>query len=150
MRKARKSPNRCPLTARKVKSLTFCLLLLLPIPVNAAQEFKFVNTFGGKGAGEAQFAKTLFMAFGPDRAIYVTDTDNFRIQKFNETGAFAFDIQMKAESEFRFINPTGISRAILGTTRPRHPHQAQRARHRTLPPYLVCAHLFFVQCLSLG
>lgn len=82
---------------------------MLPIHVNAAQEFKFVNAFGGKGAGEAQFANTLFMAFGPDAGIYVTDTDNFRIQKFNEMGAFVFDIQMQAESEFRFINPTTIA-----------------------------------------
>ena len=92
-----------------MKNLTFCLLLLLPIPVNAAQEFKFVNAFGGKGAGEAQFAKTLFMAFGPDGTIYVTDTDNFRLQKFNVTGDFVFDIKMEAESEFRFINPTAIA-----------------------------------------
>ena len=80
---------------KNLKNLTFCLLLLLSMPVNAAQEFKFVNAFGEKGAGEAQFAKTLFMAFGPDGAIYVTDTDNFRIQKFNGTAEFAFDIQMK-------------------------------------------------------
>ena len=77
--------------------------------VNAAQEFKFVRAFGGKGEGDAQFAKTLFMAFGPDGAIYITDTDNFRIQKFDETGSFVFDIQMEADSEFRFINPTDIA-----------------------------------------
>ena len=77
--------------------------------VNAAQEFEFVGEFGGKGEGDAQFAQTLFMAFGPDGAIYVTDTDNFRIQKFDETGSFVFDIQMEAESEFRFINLTDIA-----------------------------------------
>ena len=92
-----------------VKNLIICLLLLIPIHINAAQEFKFVNAFGGKGAGESQFAKTLFMAFGPEGAIYVTDTDNFRIQKFNEMGVFVFDIQMEAESAFRFINPTAIA-----------------------------------------
>lgn len=92
-----------------VKNLIICLLLLIPIHINAAQEFKFVNTFGGKGAGESQFAKTLFMAFGPEGAIYVTDTDNFRIQKFNEMGGFVFDIQMEAGSDFRFINPTAIA-----------------------------------------
>lgn len=92
-----------------LKNLTFCLLLLLPMHINAAQEFKFVDAFGGKGEGEAQFAKTLFMAFGPDGAVYVTDTDNFRIQKFNEIGEFVFDIQMEAESAFRFIKPTAIA-----------------------------------------
>ena len=98
----------------KLKNLIICLLLLFPIHVNAAQEFEFVVEFGGKGEGEAQFAETLFMTFGPDGAIYVVDTDNFRIQKFNETGGFLFGIQMETESEFRFINPTVIA---VGTDR---------------------------------
>ena len=93
----------------KLKNLIICLLLLFPIHVNAAQEFEFVVEFGGKGEGEAQFAETLFMAFGPDGAIYVVDTDNFRIQKFNAIGSFLFDIQMETESEFRFINPTAVT-----------------------------------------
>lgn len=92
-----------------LKNVIFCLLFLFPMYVNAAQEFKFVNEFGEKGEGEAQFAKTLFMAFGHDGAIYVTDTDNFRIQKFDETGSFEFDIQMEEDSKFRFINPTDIA-----------------------------------------
>ena len=92
-----------------LRNLMFSLLFLVPIYVNAAQEFKFISEFGGKGEGQAQFATTLFMAFGPDGAIYVTDTDNFRIQKFDETGNFVFDIQMEEESEFRFINPTDIA-----------------------------------------
>ena len=92
-----------------LKNLTLCLLFLLPMHINAAPEFEFVSEFGGKGEGEAQFAETLFMAFGPDNAIYVADTDNFRIQKFTEMGGFVFDIQMETESEFRFINPTAIA-----------------------------------------
>ena len=80
------------------------------MPLDAAQEFKFVNAFGGKGGeGQAQFAATVFMAFGADGAIYITDTDNFRIQKFSETGAFLFDIQMQMDSTFRFINPTATA-----------------------------------------
>ena len=92
-----------------LKNLMLCLLCLFPMSVSAAQEFKFVSEFGGKGEGEAQFAKALFMAFGSDGAIYVTDTDNFRIQKFDENGNFVFDIQMEEESEFRFLNPTDIA-----------------------------------------
>lgn len=98
----------------KLKNLIICLLLLFPVHVNAAQEFEFVVEFGGKGEGEAQFAETLFMAFGPDGAIYVVDTDNFRIQKFNEIGSFLFDIEMETDSEFRFINPTAVT---VGTDR---------------------------------
>jgi hypothetical protein len=97
-----------------LKNLMLCLLFLFPIHVSAAQEFRFVSEFGGKGEEQAQFATTLFIAFGPDGAIYVTDTDNFRIQKFDETGSFVFDIQMDGESEFRFINPTDIA---IGTDR---------------------------------
>ena len=93
----------------KLKNLTLCLLLLFPISLSATEEFKFVSEFGGKGEGEARFAETLFIAFGPDGAVCITDTDNFRIQKFDETGRFIFDIQMEAESEFRFINPTDIA-----------------------------------------
>ena len=77
--------------------------------LDAVQEFKFVNAFGGKGEAQAQFAETVFMAFGADGAIYITDTDNFRIQKFSETGGFLFDIQMQTDSTFRFINPTATT-----------------------------------------
>lgn len=92
-----------------LKNLTLWLLFLIPMHLNAAPEFKFVSEFGGKGEGEAQFAETVFMAFGADGAVYVADTDNFRIQKFDETGAFIFDIQMQTDSPFRFINPTAIA-----------------------------------------
>lgn len=93
----------------KLKILTFSILLLIPLSLNAAQEFKFVGEFGGKGEGKAQFAKNLFIAFGPDGAVYLTDTDNFKIHKFNEAGVFVFDIQMADSSAFRFINPTAIA-----------------------------------------
>lgn len=92
-----------------LKNLTLCLLFLIPMHLSAAPEFKFVSEFGGKGEGEAQFAETVFMAFGADGAVYVADTDNFRIQKFDETGAFIFDIKMQTDSTFRFINPTAIA-----------------------------------------
>ena len=93
----------------KLKILTLSILLLIPLSLRAAQEFKFVGEFGGKGEGEAQFAKTLFMAFGPDGAIYITDTDNFKIHKFTETGVFVFNIEVADSSAFRFIKPTAIT-----------------------------------------
>ena len=93
----------------KLKTLTFFILLSIPLSLNAAQEFKFASEFGGKGEGEAQFAKTLSIAFGPDEAIYVTDTDNFKIHKFNQAGVFVFDIKVTDSSDFRLLNPTTIA-----------------------------------------
>ena len=93
----------------KLKTLTFFILLSIPLSLNAAQEFKFVGEFGGKGEGEAQFAKTLSIAFGPDQTIYVTDTDNFKIHKFNQAGVFVFDIKVTDSSDFRLLNPTAIA-----------------------------------------
>lgn len=85
------------------------MLLLLPVSAGAAQEFEVVGAFGGKGEGEGAFGQMLFTAFGADGAVYVTDTDNFRIQKFSESGGFVFAIQMAADSPFRFIRPTAIA-----------------------------------------
>ncbi|MCY4403017.1 MAG: NHL repeat-containing protein [Candidatus Poribacteria bacterium] len=89
--------------------LILSILLLIPLNLNAANEYKFVGEFGGKGEEKAQFAKTLFMAFGQDSGVYVTDTDNFKIHKFNNDGALVFDITVTDPSVFRFIHPTAIA-----------------------------------------
>ncbi len=90
----------------KLKTLMLSILLLIPLCLNAAQEFQFVREFGGKGEGEAQFAETLSIAFGSDGAIYVTDTNNFKIHKFNAVGVFVFDIEVTESASFQFIKPT--------------------------------------------
>ena len=92
-----------------IKTASFFLLFYLPIYLNAAQEFEYVGEFGGKGEGEAQFAKTLYVAFGNDGTIYITDTIHFKIHKFTAEGNFTFDIKMEDSSDFRFINPTAIT-----------------------------------------
>ena len=89
--------------------LILSILLLMPLSIKAANEFKFVGEFGGKGEGKGQFAKTLFMAFGQDGSVYVTDTDNFKIHKFNDVGTFVFDIKTTEDAPFRFLNPTAIA-----------------------------------------
>lgn len=92
-----------------LKNLTFFLFFLISLSLHAAPTFEFVGEFGGKGEQEGRFAKNVFMAFGPDGAVYITDTDNYRIQKLNRAGTFIFDIQMEDSAAFRFINPTAIA-----------------------------------------
>ena len=97
-----------------LRILLLSTLLLIPLSLNASQEYKLVGEFGGKGEGEAQFAPTLFMAFGPDGDIFVTDNENFKIHKFSETGEFLFDIEVTDASKFQFLNPTATT---IGTDR---------------------------------
>lgn len=92
-----------------LRNLLLSILLLVPLCLNAAQEYKYIGEFGGKGEGKAQFAETLFMAFGTDGDIYVTDTENFKIHKFSKSMEYIFDIEVEDTSKFRFINPTAIA-----------------------------------------
>lgn len=91
------------------RNLLLSILLLIPLSLNAAQEYRFVGEFGGKGEGKAQFAETLFLAFGIDGEVFVTDNANFKIHKFSESGEFLFDIEVTDTSKYRFINPTATT-----------------------------------------
>ena len=91
------------------KSLITIFLFLLPINLLALQEYTFLNEFGEKGEGEGQFAKKLFTTFDNEGNIYITDTENYKIHKFNKTGTFVFEIKVTESSNFRFINPTSIT-----------------------------------------
>ena len=57
------------------------------------QEVKFVKEFGGKGKQTGRFGETVFIAFDRNGGIYVTDTDNSRIQKLDANGHFLFEIK---------------------------------------------------------
>jgi len=77
--------------------------------VSAHQEVKFVKGFGGKGKQAGQFGESLFIAFDGDGGIYVTDTDNARIQKLDAHGQFIFEIKSTDSEKFTFIYPTDIA-----------------------------------------
>ncbi len=92
-----------------LKSSIIVFLFILPFNLFAAQEYTFLYEFGEKGEGEGQFAKKLFTAFDNEGGIYITDTENYKILKFNETGRFISEIKVTKSSDFRFINPTSIT-----------------------------------------
>ena len=87
----------------------FIASLLVQSIVSAHQEVKFVKGFGGKGKQAGQFGETVFIAFDRNGNIYVTDTDNSRIQKLDANGQFIFEIKSTDPEKFVFINPTDIA-----------------------------------------
>ena len=88
--------------------LIVVLILAMPVAVHAHREIKFIQEFGGKGEQGGQFAENVYIAFDREGGIYITDTDNFRIQKLNPKGQLQFEIQTSA-GQFTLINPTDIA-----------------------------------------
>jgi len=80
----------------------------------AHQEVEFVQEFGGKGEQGGHLAEDVFIAFDRQGGIYITDTDNFRLQKLNSKGQLQFEIKTIPE-QFRLINPTDIAVSEDGT-----------------------------------
>lgn len=89
--------------------------LLIHSLAAAHREVRFAQEFGGKGEGEGEFAPTTSIAFDRQGGIYITDTDNFRIQKLDANGRFQFEIQTTAPEKFTFLHPTDIAVGKDGT-----------------------------------
>ena len=90
------------------------LILTIPAAARAHREIKFIQEFGGKGEQGGQFAENVYIAFDKEGGIYITDTDNFRIQKLDSDGQLQFEIQTSAE-KFTLISPTDIAVGSDGT-----------------------------------
>lgn len=96
-------------TFRVTIYLSFALLMLQSA-VYAHREAQFVTAFGGKGEAEGKFAKETYLAFDREGNIYVSDTENYRIQKFDGNGKFLLQIDgQKEDAGFAFQNPTDLA-----------------------------------------
>ena len=88
--------------------------LISPL-ADAHKEVKFIREFGGKGEGEAEFAKKTAFAFDRDGGIYIADTENLRVQKLASDGSFLFEIKGTDPDKFLFSNPMDIAVGMDGT-----------------------------------
>ena len=52
------------------------------------EEYSFISKMGSKGSGDGQFITPHTVAFDSSGNMYVTDTKNSRVQKFDSNGTF--------------------------------------------------------------
>jgi len=70
---------------------------------------KFLRTFGGPGSGPGQFLNPQGISVDPAGNIYVADTGNHRVQKFDLHGRYLEEIGGFGWEEGQFNRPTGLS-----------------------------------------
>jgi len=66
-------------------------------------------TFGEPGTGYGQMAHPTNLVFGPDGTLYVTDTNNFRVQQFTPEGEFLRQIGSAGTGFGNFARPKGVA-----------------------------------------
>ncbi|HID94901.1 MAG TPA: hypothetical protein EYP53_02440 [Candidatus Latescibacteria bacterium] len=94
--------------------LSVALLLLVATIVTATKgeavgRLRFEEEFGGKGTGIGQFGEEIYLAFGSDGTIYVTDTDNRRVQRLGPT-----PLEIKPSEKVTFNHPRSLAVDVDG------------------------------------
>ena len=76
-----------------------------------APDGTLVNSWGSGCSGPSQFEFPLGIAAGPDGSVYVADTRNHRVQKFDENGNFErqWGSEGTGESQFNSDAPSGVA-----------------------------------------
>jgi len=78
-------------------------------PAAPPSGFEFVRSFGGTGNGPGQLRYPRGISLDPSGYIYVADTGNHRIQKFDSEGRFLEEIGGFGYEPGRFSSPTGLT-----------------------------------------
>jgi len=68
-----------------------------------------LNKFGKRGTADGDFLHPTNLALGPDNHLYVTDTSNYRVQKFTLDGKFVRSYGGIGTALGRFARPKGIA-----------------------------------------
>ncbi|MBI4321284.1 MAG: TIGR03663 family protein [Chloroflexi bacterium] len=75
----------------------------------AIQGITGAQLWGSKGTESSQFQEPKGVAVGPDGSVYVVDTGNHRVQKFDESGQFLLAWGQKGQAQGEFAEPWGIA-----------------------------------------
>lgn len=76
---------------------------------NNTDTFQFVKEIGNNGSNDGQFYSPTDIALGSDENIYVIDTGNFRVQKFDSNGKFILMWGSNGTEDGQFRHPTSIA-----------------------------------------
>jgi DNA-binding beta-propeller fold protein YncE len=75
---------------------------------------RVVNRFGRRGVGPAEFNAPTFIAVAPDGSVSVSDSLNFRVQRFRPDGALITMFGLPGDSAGHFARPKGIATDTAG------------------------------------
>lgn len=77
------------------------------VPNLGPNSYSFLRKWGTFGSGDGQFNAPYAIAVDSSSNVYITDTTNFRIQKFDSSGTFI--TKWGYEGNFSFLSPEGIA-----------------------------------------
>ena len=75
---------------------------------------RVVNRFGRRGVGPAEFNAPTFVAVAPDGSISVSDSLNFRIQRFRPDGTRIASFGLPGDGAGHFARPKGVATDTAG------------------------------------
>ena len=84
-------------------------VLWLPMSVAALQSPTFVLAWGREGTGQGEFTHPGAIAIGPTGLVYVGDTNNDRIQVFQQDGTFVTEWGSHGSAPGQFYRPSGLA-----------------------------------------
>jgi len=88
--------------------LALLTFLILAISVQAA-DYSFVRKWGSSGPGNGQFSKPFRVSVDSDGNVYVADSNNNRIQKFDSAGTYVTQWGSSGSGNGQFANPFCVS-----------------------------------------
>ena len=76
---------------------------------SAVPTYTYMRSWGSEGTGDGQFKSPSFVALDSRGRVYVTDTQNNRVQKFRADGTFLGKWGSAGSGNGQFITPKGVA-----------------------------------------